>query len=187
MADVELLIVEVLACHPRPDQAGALCVLGEDLSMSGDAIGALACFDRALRIDVRSAPAWCGRAEVLVQLGRQGEAVGCLGRALEAKPGFARAYLVKGDLLRKLGIRDEALECYEKAVEAMPDLAGAWFSRAALLYELERRQEARLAIARFVAIAPPDHPELIGARMMQAELGADTSPPARPKKIRPFW
>ena len=83
--------------------------------------------------NVRSADAWCGRAEILARQGRQGEAVGCLERALDANPGFARALLVKGDLLRKLGLREEALACYETAVESMPGLVGAWFSRAALL------------------------------------------------------
>ena len=132
---VEEIIAAVLARNPRPQQPLALCSAGDGLVKDGDIDSALACFDRALRLDPTCARAWVGRAAILNRQGRV-EALGCVNRALDADPGFAPALVLKGDMLRKRGVREEALACYEQALNASPELVTPWLSRATVLYEL---------------------------------------------------
>ncbi|MDB4936342.1 MAG: TPR-repeat protein [Labilithrix sp.] len=179
MAAVEDIIAEVIARTARAQQPVALCVAGEGLFASGDGDSALACFDRALRLDAGLARAWAGRASVLLTCGREGEALGCINRALDAEPGFAPALAVKGDMLRKRGVRDEALAAYERALAADDTLVDAWLSRATVLYDLGRMGEARYACERFLELAPKGHREIFGARMMMSDL--EQTPAQAPK------
>lgn len=65
--------------------------LGTARLAAGDAVGALACFDRALEKDPQHVPAHFNRAVALHKLGRRDEAVKVLEALLAADPGFEPA------------------------------------------------------------------------------------------------
>lgn len=163
--DVEKLIEKLLAKHPRAEQVDALCGAGEELVASEDLAGAMACFDRGLKVDPRSPRAWTGRATVLSRRGRQGEALGCLDRALDIEPAHPRALVSKADVLLKMGLRDEALACYDRATEATPEVSHVWINRARMLEEMGRENDALEAYEKALALA--ESPTL---RARQADL-----------------
>lgn len=162
---MEKLIAEILGKHPRAEQVAALCGAGEDLLGADDLISAMACFDRSLKLDPRSARSWVGRAKALSQRGRQGEALGCLDRALDAEPDNSRALVTKADVLLRMGLREEALACYDRATASAPDDAHVWINRGRMLEEMKRSQDALDAYDKALAIA--ESPTL---RARQADL-----------------
>ena len=107
-------IANVLARSPRSEHLSVLCALGHELLDADDLDGALACFDRALRIDLGCLAAWVGRGAALSRKNRAGEALGCLERALDREATFAPALLLKAKILEQLGCHAEASEVLER-------------------------------------------------------------------------
>ena len=142
--DVEATIAAVLAAVPRGDHCAALCAKADSLLAAGDLETALACFDRALRVDVSRSSAWVGRAIILSARKRDSEALGCIDRALDVDPSCARALLQKGHILRGRGLHQEALAAYESALGASPS-DEARVGRSAALNALGRSEEVRPA------------------------------------------
>jgi|GEM_PF-3420617 len=151
--DVDALVAKLVATLPRGEQADAVSAEGEQRLAVGDAETALAFFDRALRIDARSARAWTGRSAALTKRGRTGEALGCLDRALSSQPGYPRALVQKAELLLKAGLRAEALACYDEAVASEPDVPQVWIQRAQMLEDARRLPEAVASYDRALALA----------------------------------
>lgn len=119
MADgVEAIIAGVLAAAPPGDRGPALCAKGDALVAAGEIDSALACFDRALGLDVALPAAWVGRARILSTRKRDNEAFGCIRRALDADPRCAPALVHKGHILRGRGQPEEALVAYDAALAA---------------------------------------------------------------------
>lgn len=103
-------IAELIARQPPGEHLPGLCSLGQELLEAGDLDGALACFDRALRMDQAYLGAWVGRSDALARKNRTGEALGCLQRALDRDATFAPALLRKASILERLGCHAEATE-----------------------------------------------------------------------------
>ena len=103
-------IADLIARQPRGEHLPGLCTLGQEHLDAGDLDGALACFDRALRIDQAYLGAWVGRSDALARKNRPGEALGCLQRALDRDATFAPALLLKASILERLGCHAEATE-----------------------------------------------------------------------------
>lgn len=103
-------IANLIARSPRSEHLPGLATLGQELLDANDLDGALACFDRALRIDQAYLPAWVGRSDALARKNRAGEALGCLQRALDRDGTFAPALLLKAQILERLGCHAEATE-----------------------------------------------------------------------------
>lgn len=182
----EEIIAKVRARNAREEQPVALCAMGEQLSHRGQIDEALACFDAALRLKAGLARGWVGRATILMRQARGPEALACIHRALEMEPGFPPALLLEGNVLQKRGAREKALACYEGATAGDPHLVDAWLASATVLYEFGRMSDAMIAVERFVALAPDDHPELLTAEMMARELARSGAKPSfRPAAVPP--
>ena len=149
---IEKRIAEMLATTPRGAHGGALCGAADELLAAGDVDGALECFDRALRLDVRSTRAWTGRATVLGRRSRFGEALGCINRALDERAGYAPALILKAELLLKAGRRPEALECCLEPLAADSELPDHWVRRGRLFEELGRADDAAESYATALAM-----------------------------------
>lgn len=139
---IEAIIEAVVAAAPRGQQSAALCAKGDALVAAGDLDGALACFDRALRLDVSFASAWVGRAIILSERQRDNEALACINRALDVDPRCAAALVHKGHILRGRGFHLEALGAYEAALGSGAE-EDARAGRAAALQALGRTEDAR--------------------------------------------
>ncbi len=149
---IEKRIAEMLAKTPRGAHGGALCDAADELLAAGDVDGALECFDRALRLDVRSTRAWTGRATVLGHRSRFGEALGCINRALDERVGYAPALILKAELLVTAGRRPEALECCLEPLAADSELPDHWVRRGRLFEELGRADDAAESYATALAM-----------------------------------
>lgn len=111
---VDRQIAELLSTRPRAEHCPGLSELGQELLDLDDPEGALACFDRALRIDQACLLAWVGRADALARKNRAGEALGCLDRALARDVDFLPAIALKAKILESLGCHAEAEEARKK-------------------------------------------------------------------------
>ena len=154
---VEAIIAAVLAASPRGQHAAALCAKADVLLAAGDLDTALACFDRALRIDVSFPTAWVGRAIILSARKRDNEALGCINRALDVDPRCAEALVRKGHILRGRGLHLEALGAYEAALGSSPS-EEAHTGRVAMLRALGRSEAPRPASAPAPEKRPSEQP-----------------------------
>ena len=117
---VDRQIADLLSTRPRAEHCPGLSELGQELLDVDDADGALACFDRALRIDQACLLAWVGRADALARKNRAGEALGCLDRALARDFDFLPAIALKAKILESLGCHAEAEEARRKLAPPPP-------------------------------------------------------------------
>jgi tetratricopeptide (TPR) repeat protein len=65
---------------------------GAAFMAKGDYDQAIACFDKAIRIEPRFAEAYCNRGTAYYEKGQYDAAISDFSRAIEIEPGFAEAY-----------------------------------------------------------------------------------------------
>jgi tetratricopeptide (TPR) repeat protein len=88
---------------------------GEEFDQQGNPAEALACFEKALEIDPKSAYTWYSKGVALGKLGRPDEELASYDRALEVNPSFPEAWFNKAITLGNARRFREALECFVKA------------------------------------------------------------------------
>jgi tetratricopeptide (TPR) repeat protein len=103
---------------------------------------AIGCFDKALAIDVRFAPAWDNKGSALQALARHEEAINCHDEALAIDPRNTSIWTNKGIALQALGQCEEAIICYNKALAISPRDADVWTNKGGALIALGRHKEA---------------------------------------------
>jgi tetratricopeptide (TPR) repeat protein len=91
------------ACAQKPRLPNAYTNLGMARLLSGDAKGALASFDKALRMDSKDVTALYDRAAALNQLGQHRECLAALDAVLAVDPKFAPALASRAHTLARLG------------------------------------------------------------------------------------
>lgn len=90
---------------------------GEELDLQGRSADALACFEKALEINPRSAYTWYSKGVALGKLGRPEEEVASYDQALAINASFPEAWFNKGVTLGTALRFRQALDCFEKAQE----------------------------------------------------------------------
>ena len=143
-----------LAIEAEPDYAAMRVNLGTALERIGDARGALAEYDAALRLDPGLWEAWYGRADLLERGGRDAEAVAAYRSAIAQNPTFVAAHLRLGDALRRTDRLEEALAHYRRVIALHPGDAGARFGEAMALVRLGRYAEARDRLEEALRVRP---------------------------------
>jgi tetratricopeptide (TPR) repeat protein len=88
---------------------------GIDLTGKGDYRGAIAAYDRALRIDPNYALAYNNRGTMRSELGDKQGAIEDFDRALRIDPNLSHAYYNRGLVRKALGDKQGALQDFEKA------------------------------------------------------------------------
>lgn len=159
-----------------PSQAA----LGYARLAQGQAADALQWFDRALAARQAYVPALFGRAEALVELGREGEAFEAYQAVLEYAPAQAVA-LRRVEVLRFRAVQSdvaaaqaslaadrpaEARERYERALKASPDSGFLYRDLADVERRLDHPDRARALIDKAIALDPED----ARAHAMRGEL-----------------
>jgi tetratricopeptide (TPR) repeat protein len=137
-----------------PDQPDAFHLQGVIALSRGDAAGALALIEQAVRLDPRDAAYAFNRAAALTALGRDAEAAEAYGRALTLRPDWPEAWANRAALLRGLGRFEEALGAYDRALTLRPEAPESHFNRSIALLDLDRPDEALAAVDRALALAP---------------------------------
>jgi tetratricopeptide (TPR) repeat protein len=108
---------------------------------------ALTIFERAIRLDSKSAEAYYRIGKVLERLGQERlwEALAAYSQAIYLDPKFTNAYISKGDIHYIFQRYDEALGDYQEAIRVAPKLALGYYKIGNVLTELKRYQEALFA------------------------------------------
>ena len=132
------------------------CNKGGSLYALGRNIEAIACFDKALRIDPRDAMSWHNKGAALFGLGRRDEAITCLDKTLSIDPQHALAWSGKGRYLYALGRHEDALACYDKALAIEPSMLTAWSNKGSIFNALGLHEKAIPCFDNMLAIDPRD-------------------------------
>lgn len=112
--------------------AGERIALGNARLLQGDASGALAEYDEALKQDVNSAEAHQGRGVALARLGQTRQAVAAASEAIRINPQSAAAYRNRGRDQASLRAFSRAIADFTQAIRLEPTHAGAYCDRAAI-------------------------------------------------------
>ena len=143
-----------LAVEAEPDYAAMRVNLGTALERVGDARGALAEYDAALRLDPGLWEAWYGRGDLLERGGRDDEAIASFRSAIAENPTFVAAHLRLGDALRRTDRLEEALAHYRRVLALHPADSGARFGEAMALVRLGRYAAARDRLEEALRVLP---------------------------------
>ncbi|GAB4202708.1 MAG: hypothetical protein OHK0022_26130 [Roseiflexaceae bacterium] len=131
---------------------------GQTLLRQNQPAEALACFERALRLDPQQSQLWVWKAYALADQGRFPAALESYDRALSIDPTGANVWNSKGLLLMELGRLDQALECFDHALAHARPIATVqatyWLNRGKSLYMLGRYPEALEALERSHDLEP---------------------------------
>jgi len=103
---------------------------------------AMACINRALRINPRNEITWNSRGNALVKLNQYYKGMRCFDEALGINPRYEVAWNNKGNLYARLRRYDEAVKCYNRAIELEPSYKDAWVNKGYVLVRMGRFKEA---------------------------------------------
>lgn len=103
---------------------------------------------------------------LLTEAGQAEEARAILASVEDAKVDDPTVLLNIGIGLINEGKHDEALPWFNKAIAAFPDRADAYYYRGLSYVATGKMPEAKADLTKFIAIAPPDAPELATAKAM---------------------
>jgi tetratricopeptide (TPR) repeat protein len=142
------------AAGAAPKVAMLRLSLGIVLERSGDARGAQAVFEEALRLDPRLYGAHYGLGALLARTGRDPEAIDRFMDAVLYNPNFAAGHLALADALRRSARPEPALASYRRVIALDPGNAAARFGEAMALVRLERYADARERLIRAIAVHP---------------------------------
>ncbi|MGF1935118.1 MAG: tetratricopeptide repeat protein [Nostoc sp. ChiQUE02] len=120
----------------------------------GDFVGAIASYDRFIKIKPHYDEAWNNRGVALKKLRRFEEAIASYNRAIEIKPDDDSAWYNRGVALKNLGRFEEAIASYDRAIEIKPHYNSAWNNRGMALDNLGRFEEAIASYDRAIEIKP---------------------------------
>ncbi|MBD2447411.1 tetratricopeptide repeat protein [Nostoc sp. FACHB-152] len=139
-----------------PIQAQAWFYQGLQQAKSGDLIGAIASYDRAIELQPQSHEYWFNRGLTLFHLERFAEAVAAYDTAIDLKQDHYKAWYNRGGTLGELGLFEEAIASFNRAIEIQPNYAEAWASKALALLKLGQIWEAIASYDRALELEPQD-------------------------------
>ena len=128
------------------------CSLGK-LGMRKESIP---CYDSAIRLNPKLAPAWFNKGGALLDTGQPDAALSCYDRAIEIDSQSEKAWSNKGVALKTLGKLTEAVACYDKALEINPRYPQAWVNKGVVLKALGKSEEALVCYERALRLSPRD-------------------------------
>ena len=94
---------------------------GIELRQLENYVGALDCYNEALKIQPNNAGALSSKGVVFRRLGKFDESLECYNKALEIDSEDYKIWFNKGMVLSELGKFKEAISCYDKALELNPN------------------------------------------------------------------
>jgi predicted O-linked N-acetylglucosamine transferase (SPINDLY family) len=142
------------ALERKPEFPEAQVVLANLLDARGDAAGAAAAFEIAIRQRAEDFGTWLHYGRVLLKLERKAEAESALKRAVALDPASVDAHGMLSELYQSRGDFAAAARHLEAVVKQRPDWADAFFSYAHALMRVHRLDEAEAALARVIALEP---------------------------------
>jgi lipoprotein NlpI len=125
----------------RGDEASDAYSEGVQLLSEGRQRDAIAAFNKAIRLNPRSAEAYHGRGMAYNETGQNDKALKDYDAALALSPQYIEAYFNRANAYSDLGQYERALKDYDEAIRLGPSHSGALFNRG-LAYMILGRKEA---------------------------------------------
>ena len=141
-----------VSAHPR--NVLARNNLGVALEDSGDRVGAIACYEEALKIDATSSLVLCNLGNVLSRNGQKERAIACYEKAILHNPDDAHAHYSLGSLYdfydlgptRQLkGDPERAIAAYRKAIECDKDFFEPRIKLGGILCDVKKDYDGAIA------------------------------------------
>jgi tetratricopeptide (TPR) repeat protein/S1-C subfamily serine protease len=120
----------------------------------GDYKGAIADFDRAIKINPNLSNAYNGRGAVKLALGDNKGAISDFDRVIKINPNHAETYVSRGTAKLNQGEKKEALADFNRAIKINPNYAEAYIYRGTAKSDLGDKQEANADFDRAIKINP---------------------------------
>jgi tetratricopeptide (TPR) repeat protein/CHAT domain-containing protein len=132
--------------------------------------GALACFDKALKLKPKLAKVWDLRGFTLVGLGHLEKALASFDEALRLNPELHNAWDNRGVVLQRLGRYEESVASHLQALKLDPKMSRGWHNTAKPLESLGRYEEALENYNQALTLNPEVVESWIGRALMLSEL-----------------
>lgn len=157
------------AIAPQDSVVPRLCHFAQILLGKEQFVAALGQFDAALQRQPNYWPAWVGRSQTLLRLGRDAQALQSLEQAAELlQTPHPELLLLRAQLLLKLKSPQRALGCCEAALAIAPTHLRAHLLRARLLV---RSGRFRTLLAGIPTLSPPLAHDIHVNQVVGTELG----------------
>ncbi|HEY9799622.1 MAG TPA: tetratricopeptide repeat protein [Leptolyngbyaceae cyanobacterium] len=125
--------------------------------MAGDFAGALASYDKALKIQPDYYQAWNNRGSALANLEQYEQALASFDKAIEIQPNSYQAWNNRGSALANLEQYEQALASYDKALQIQPDFYQAWHNRGFAQGNLGQHEQALASYDKALQIQPDSY------------------------------
>lgn len=148
---------------------------------------AIACCDRALKMDPNHADSWAHKCLALLMLSRVDDALVCVREARrldhpKAAALFAECYKLqeieetyaKGLALHQKGRIEEEITCYDRVLQLHPEHAKAWHNKGVALLMLLRSKEALVCLEKARELGHPQSAKAIELCHQHLDKGAAT-------------
>ncbi|MBW4644048.1 MAG: tetratricopeptide repeat protein [Goleter apudmare HA4340-LM2] len=138
------------------NQAQSWFYQGLQQAKTGDLLGAIASYERAIEMQPDFYEYWFNRGLMLFHLEQFAEAIASYDQAVELKPDFYKAWYNRGGVLGELGEFDAAIASFERAIDIKPDAAECWSSRGLALLKLGQIWESISSYDQALLLQPQD-------------------------------
>ena len=132
--------------------------LGLKQASAEDFQGAIASWDKALKLNPNLSEAWHNRGSALGRLGRYEEAIQSFNRAINLTPRHDRAWNDRAHALYQLQKWEQAIESWNKAISITSDNYQFWYNRGCALEQLQRFEESISSYEKALEIKPDFQP-----------------------------
>ena len=132
--------------------------LGLKQASAEDFQGAIASWDKALKLNPNLSEAWHNRGSALGRLGRYEEAIQSFNRAINLTPSHDRAWNDRAHALYQLHKWEQAIESWNKAISITSDNYQFWYNRGCALEQLQRFEESIYSYEKALEIKPDFQP-----------------------------
>ncbi len=139
-----------------PSNVDAHFMLGGIARERGDAVAAIAHFERAVGLDPRFEPGYQEFCKACVEAGQVDRVETPLRRGLEALPNSVTLHFLLGNALHATGQGAAAVDSFRRAIAIRPDHADAHANAAVVLRSLGQLDQATAHLQRVAAFRPGD-------------------------------
>lgn len=132
--------------------------LGLKQASAEDFQGAIASWDKALKLNPHLSEAWHNRGSALGRLGKYEEAIHSFNRAINIAPERYQAWNDRAHALYQIHKWEQAVESWDKAISIMPDNYQFWYNLGCALEQLQRYDESISSYQKALEIKPDFQP-----------------------------
>jgi putative PEP-CTERM system TPR-repeat lipoprotein len=167
---------ELLRLKPTAD---AHLIKGEALARKGDAAGAIAQYDEAIKADPNNLGGYIERAQLFIAQGEDAKAQADIKTALNIVPRSVPAQYFEALLMARAKDYAGADTALTKYATAFPAFPRGYYLQAVVKLQLKQYEQAQTAIGSYLAAVPND----VGGERVQAEILLRKGDPAAAAEV----